>query len=94
MVVSEARRRLSFRVKLQKSYLLQHGLNSRFAGDLGVQKSVAKVDCFARSFATVGSDVMNIGYARVWTLDQNLDLQMPALGDLRSSGQGATKIAR
>jgi predicted site-specific integrase-resolvase len=28
---------------------------------------------------TVGSEIMNIGYARVSTLDQNLDLQMQAL---------------
>jgi hypothetical protein len=47
----------------------------RFAGDFGLQKSFAKVLSFARTFATVGSEVMNIGYARVSTLDQNLDLQ-------------------
>jgi DNA invertase Pin-like site-specific DNA recombinase len=50
-----------------------------FAGDFGLQKSSAKVHYFARTFATVGSEVMNIGYARVSTLDQNLDLQMQAL---------------
>jgi DNA invertase Pin-like site-specific DNA recombinase len=44
-----------------------------------LQKSVAKGHYFATIFATVGSDVMNIGYARVSTLDQNLDLQIQAL---------------
>ena len=44
-----------------------------------MQKSLAKVHSFERTFARAGRDVMNIGYARVSTLDQNLDLQMQAL---------------
>jgi hypothetical protein len=44
-----------------------------------LQKSLAKAYLFARTFAAVGNEVMNIGYARVSTLDQNLDLQMQAL---------------
>jgi Resolvase, N terminal domain len=53
--------------------------NVHFTGDFGLQKSRAKVHSFAGIFATVRSDVMNIGYARVSTLDQNFDLQIQAL---------------
>jgi hypothetical protein len=57
---------------------LQHWGHSHFAGDFRVQKSVAKGHYFATIIATLGSDVMNIGYAQVSTLDQNQDLQMQA----------------
>jgi len=55
------------------------GRNSRFTCDFGLQKSFAEVHPFATTFATVGSDVMNIGYARASTLDQILDVQRLAL---------------
>jgi hypothetical protein len=51
----------------------------RFAWHFGLQKSSAEAQICARIFATVGSDVMHIGYAGVSTLDQNLDLQIQAL---------------
>jgi DNA invertase Pin-like site-specific DNA recombinase len=41
--------------------------------------SLAKVHASARNFAISRSEVMNIGYARGSTLDQNLDLQMQVL---------------
>jgi DNA invertase Pin-like site-specific DNA recombinase len=45
-----------------------------------LQKLVAKVSLFARIFATLStSSKMKIGYARVSTLEQNLDLQLQAL---------------
>jgi DNA invertase Pin-like site-specific DNA recombinase len=45
-----------------------------------LQKFVAKVSLFARIFATFStSSKMKIGYARVSTLEQNLDLQLQAL---------------
>jgi DNA invertase Pin-like site-specific DNA recombinase len=45
-----------------------------------LQKFVAKVSLFARIFATLStSSKMKIGYARVSTLEQNLDLQLQAL---------------
>jgi DNA invertase Pin-like site-specific DNA recombinase len=45
-----------------------------------LQKFVAKVRLFARIFATLStSSKMKIGYARVSTLEQNLDLQLQAL---------------
>jgi DNA invertase Pin-like site-specific DNA recombinase len=44
-----------------------------------LQKSLAKVHYFARTFTTDGIEFMNIGYAWVSTLDQNLDLQTQAL---------------
>jgi len=45
-----------------------------------LQKFVAKVILFARIFATLStSSKMKIGYARVSTLEQNLDLQLQAL---------------
>ena len=53
--------------------------HSRFTGDFDLQNSGAKVHAFATTFATAGSTVMNIGYARVSTLEQNLDLQLQAL---------------
>jgi hypothetical protein len=48
---------------------------------MGSQKSVAKVNLFARIFATLSKRTsgMKIGYARVSTLEQNLDLQLQAL---------------
>jgi DNA invertase Pin-like site-specific DNA recombinase len=45
--------------------------------------SLAKVHASARNFATSRTGIMNIGYARVSTLEQNLDLQMQVL---RKSG--------
>jgi hypothetical protein len=47
-------------------------------GNLASQKSLAKVGNFARIFARPSWN-MKIGYARVSTLDQNLDLQLQAL---------------
>ena len=44
-----------------------------------LQKFVAKVHHFARIFATLDESNMKIGYARVSTLEQNLDLQLQAL---------------
>jgi DNA invertase Pin-like site-specific DNA recombinase len=44
-----------------------------------LQKSPAKAYLFVRTFATRTGDVVKIGYARVSTLDQKLDLQMQAL---------------
>jgi hypothetical protein len=44
-----------------------------------LQKSLAKVHFFARTFATAGSEIMNIGYAPVSAPGQNLDLQLQAL---------------
>jgi DNA invertase Pin-like site-specific DNA recombinase len=45
-----------------------------------LQKFVAKVSLFARIFATLStSSKMKIGYARVSTLEQNLELQLQAL---------------
>jgi DNA invertase Pin-like site-specific DNA recombinase len=45
-----------------------------------LQKFVAKVSLFARIFATLStSSKMKMGYARVSTLEQNLDLQLQAL---------------
>lgn len=41
--------------------------------------SAAKAYVFARTFATGPEQVVKIGYARVSTLDQKLDLQMQAL---------------
>jgi predicted site-specific integrase-resolvase len=49
--------------------------------------SLAKVHASARNFAISRSEVMNIGYARVSTLDHNLDLQMQVLrkaGNIRA----------
>jgi DNA invertase Pin-like site-specific DNA recombinase len=51
-----------------------------FFADSRLQKYVAKGSLNARTFATsFGSPQMNIGYARVSTRDQNLDLQLKAL---------------
>jgi Resolvase, N terminal domain len=44
-----------------------------------LQKFVAKVHHFARICATLDESNMKIGYARVSTLEQNLDLQLQAL---------------
>jgi DNA invertase Pin-like site-specific DNA recombinase len=44
-----------------------------------LQKCVAKVRRFARIFATLDDSNMKIGYARVSTLEQNLNLQLQAL---------------
>jgi DNA invertase Pin-like site-specific DNA recombinase len=45
-----------------------------------LQKFVAKISLFARIFATLStSSKMKMGYARVSTLEQNLDLQLQAL---------------
>ena len=55
------------------------GRNLCFTGDFRLQKSPAKAYLFARTFATRTGDVVKIGYARVSTLDQKLDLQMQAL---------------
>jgi hypothetical protein len=44
-----------------------------------LQKCVAKVHHFARICATLDESNMKIGYARVSTLEQNLDLQLQAL---------------
>src|ERR1700737_483702 len=44
-----------------------------------LQKCVAKVHHFARICATLDELNMKIGYARVSTLEQNLDLQLQAL---------------
>ena len=49
-----------------------------FARRMLSQKYLAKVGRFAKTFATGRWD-MKIGYARVSTLDQNLDLQLQAL---------------
>jgi DNA invertase Pin-like site-specific DNA recombinase len=57
---------------------LRHRRKLAFTEDFDLQKSLAKVHSFARIFATFGNKVMNIGYARVSTLDQNLDLQIQA----------------
>jgi hypothetical protein len=55
-------------------------IHSPFPGFAWRTKSLSqKFILLARTFATVGSEVVNIGYARVSTLDQNLDLQMQAL---------------
>jgi DNA invertase Pin-like site-specific DNA recombinase len=57
---------------------------------LPLQKSAAKGDVFARSFAKPTEEVaMKIGYARVSTLDQHLDLQLRTL-----KKAGCTKIWR
>ena len=61
----------------------------------GLRKSVAKTHYFAGTFVTVGSGVMNIGYARVSTLDQNLDLHPTARRykvDCTSMGTYATRV--
>jgi predicted site-specific integrase-resolvase len=44
-----------------------------------LQKSRAKVDSFTRTFAASAARFMNMGYARMSTLDQNLDSQIQAL---------------
>jgi Resolvase, N terminal domain len=72
-----------FRVGLATHWVLMKGFRlipSSFPRlRLAHQKSLAKGHSFAAIFATPGSEVMNIGYARVSTLDQNLDLQMQTL---------------
>ena len=60
-----------------------------------MRKSVAKTHYFAGIFVTVGSGDMNIGYARVSTLDQNLDLHLTARRykvDCTSRGTDATYV--
>ena len=54
-------------------------LTSVFLRETASQKCLAKVSPFARIFAKIEMLNMKIGYARVSTLEQNLDLQLRAL---------------
>jgi DNA invertase Pin-like site-specific DNA recombinase len=54
-------------------------LKGVFLGETASQKCLAKVKPFARIFAKFEMLNMKIGYARVSTLEQNLDLQLRAL---------------
>jgi DNA invertase Pin-like site-specific DNA recombinase len=54
-------------------------LKSDFLGETASQKWLAKESPFARIFAKIEMLNMKIGYARVSTLEQNLDLQLRAL---------------
>jgi hypothetical protein len=55
------------------------GQNLTFYCNLNLQNAHAKVHFFATTFATVSSGFINIDYARVSTLNLNLDVQMRAL---------------
>ena len=65
---------------MQNLQVLRGNRNGRFSRDSRLQKYAAKASLYAMTFAgQQRGAVVKIGYARVSTQDQNLDLQLKAL---------------